>query len=210
MLNVFVEVDVMLELAKHYDPKDRKIKSENGTLILEVTRNKIVEVFNLNPNYTVSIKLDLYNEYEHNRYGYRKNVLARHKKDNKGGFGPKDLEPFECEEFANYFKNTYYCLNQVLARSFDARIAANLLIIVIDIQNWNSNKGFDYAAYIAEQMHTDLISLKQGNVPLVFPHYSLLMHMLLLVGQEKWKKKLKLRKKDDENNDLPVQMWTHI
>lgn len=45
----------MLKLARNYDVKDRKIKSESGTTLLDITRDKIVGVFKLNPNYIVRI-----------------------------------------------------------------------------------------------------------------------------------------------------------
>lgn len=98
----------------------------------------------------------------------------------------------------------------MLAHIFDERIPIALLVMIIDIQNWNSNRGFDYIAYIIEQMHKGLNELKDGKAPLSFPHSSLLMHMILWIGYEKWKKFMKLRKKDDDGNDLPIQMWKFI
>lgn len=65
MPNVFVEVELILKLAKHYDAKDRTFKSENRTPLLQITRDKIVEVFKLNSNTTVSILFfELCNDYE--------------------------------------------------------------------------------------------------------------------------------------------------
>lgn len=119
-------------------------------------------------------------------------------------FLPKDVEPFECEEFVNYFKNTYYFLNQVLAQSFEMRIATNLLVMTMDIQAHNWNISFVYVTYVAKQMHENFISLKKGILPLHFPHYSLLMHMLLFEGDYGWKRKLKLRLRDNENNVFPI------
>lgn len=67
--NVFVEVDLMMELARHYDPTDKKIKSEKGDIILVVTKDKMVDVFGLNPNYTANFRrVDLYVEYEGRKF----------------------------------------------------------------------------------------------------------------------------------------------
>lgn len=59
-------------------------------------------------------------------------------------------------------------------------------------------------------MHKDFINLKKETLPLYFQYYYLVMHMLLFVGQEKWKNKLNLRQTDNENNDLPIQTQTYI
>lgn len=38
-------------------------------------------------------------------------MLPRHRKGDKVSFGPKDFKPFDCDEFTNYFKKTYYYLD---------------------------------------------------------------------------------------------------
>lgn len=101
--DVSVEADLILELAKCYDPNDRVIKIfPNGAPMLDITRSQIVEVFNLNPSAIESIKFCvLFQEYEQNKFGYRKNVLPRYRRHdlNKKGvpFVPKDFETFDCD-----------------------------------------------------------------------------------------------------------------
>lgn len=82
--------------------------------------------------------------------------------------------------------------------------------MVADIQEYNQNTSFDYANFVAQQMHEDFLNLKKEVLPLSFPHYSLLMHMLLWEGDYEWKRKLNLRIMDSENEAIPVQMWTYI
>lgn len=177
---------------------------------MEVTKDKIVDVFGLNPNYTANFRrANLYVEYEGRIFAYREAILVRHRRNRKK-FIVQDAEPFECEEFEDYLKNTYYCLNQVLAQDFGVRIAPDLLVMVVDIQEYNRNTGFDYANFVAQQTHEDFLNLKKEVLPLYFPHYSLLMHMLLWEGDYEWKRKLNLRIMDSENDAIPVQMWTYI
>lgn len=178
----FVEVNFIMELGRHYNPMDRTIKSENGDIILEVIKDKMIDVFGLNPNYTIKfIFVELYVEYEKRKYLYKERFLVLHKRS-KEKFTAKDVEPFECEEFEDCFKNTYYFLNQILAWEFEVRIALDLLVILEDIQGHNQNTGFDYANFVAEYMHEDFLNLKKEMIPLCFPHYSLLLHILLWDG----------------------------
>lgn len=53
---MFTEVDMMMEFSRCYHPTNKIIRSENGDVIIEVIRDKIVEVFGLNLNNTMKIK----------------------------------------------------------------------------------------------------------------------------------------------------------
>lgn len=115
VLNVFEEFDLMMELVRHYNPTNRTIRNETGDIILEVTKEKMINVFGLNLNYTTKFRhANLYVVYEKRKFSFKEALLVRHRRTRER-FTAKDVEPFECEEFENYFKNTYYCYNQVLA-----------------------------------------------------------------------------------------------
>lgn len=136
---MFVEVDLMMELARHYNPTDKTIKSENGNIILEVTKDKMIDVFGLNPNYTTKFRrADLYVEYEKRKFAFKEVLLVQYIRSRER-FTAKNVEPFECEEFEDYFKKTYYCLNQVLAQDFEVKTAPDLLVMVEDMQDYNQN-----------------------------------------------------------------------
>lgn len=50
MPNVFLEVDLMLELVKNYDAKEQVIMSINVTKLVDISIKKLLEVFRLNHN----------------------------------------------------------------------------------------------------------------------------------------------------------------
>jgi hypothetical protein len=64
--------------------------------------------------------IDLCWDYE-KKYGYKKHVIP--KKRNKDtrlkfvSFSPKEV--FDYDDFENYFKSTYYYLDQVLSKRYD-------------------------------------------------------------------------------------------
>lgn len=56
-----------------------------------------------------------------------------------------------------------------------------LMVLVVDIQS-EDPKEFDYATYIVNQMNHSFEKIKGDSRQIVFPYYSLLMYMLLFVG----------------------------
>lgn len=180
--NIFVEVDLIKAVVECDDPDLRIIRRKKGTPLMDITKSHIVRTFRLNPSATVSIHFNaLCQEYERDKYGYMNYILSRHRRKDLGkkgvNFTPKEFEPFNCDEFEDYFKNTYFGLSQVLGRTYDLRMLVALMMMEMDIQDKYSNKGFDYASYLEEQIHNQLKDLKEPNAPLKFTHYFVLMHM---------------------------------
>lgn len=58
-----------------------------------------------------------------------------------------------------------------------------LMVLAIDTQS-KDPRGFDYASFIADKMNRGLEKIKGDPNQIAFTHYSLLMHMLLFVGEE--------------------------
>lgn len=120
------------------------------------------------------------------------------------------VEPFDCVDFEDYFKNTYYVECQFLHKEYDIKMDISLMTLEIDIQHKYQNRAWNYATYIVEHLHEDLMKLKDATLPLSYRHYSLLMHLLLWKSRKVMRNYIRLREFDDMYNEFLVQMWTHI
>ena len=83
----------------------------------------------------------------------------------------------------------------------------DLMYMIIQISSFGVDVIFDFASYIADEIHNGLIGIAKGKVEKTFGHYSLLMHMLLFKGVTYFGKEMKLNR--EENGEaLPVQLWS--
>ena len=62
---------------------------------------------------------------------------------------------------------------------------------------------FDFASYIAEEIHIGLNGIAKRNVEKIFGHYSLLMHMFLFKGLTYFEKEMVLNR-EHEGEALPI------
>ena len=53
---------------------------------------------------------------------------------------------------------------------------------------------FDFSSYLEEEIHTSLVGITKGKVEKTFGHYSLLMHMFLILVVTYFGKEMKLNR----------------
>lgn len=118
---------------------------------------------------------------------------------------------FHVNIFKTYLKYTYYLVGQVLGLNTPDFMMIESMVIIADIQCLNA-RDFDFATFIARQINLSLLAMKNDTSKIYFPHYSLLMHMILFYGQDLGicPKEMTIRQLDNDNQPLPVQLWTSI
>lgn len=122
--------------------------------------------------------------------------------------GKEDKVPYDVNSFHPYFKYTYYCVDQVLGKDDHPLMDIVAMVICVDLQS-KDPKLFDFTTFLAEVINHGLEKLKEDVINVHFKYYSILMHMLLYVGQEKglWPDELCIRAYDKARMKKLVQLW---
>ena len=58
----------------------------------------------------------------------------------------------------------------------------SFMYMMIQITSFEVDVVFDFATYLAKEIHVGLVGIAKGNVEKTFGHYSLLMHIFLFKG----------------------------
>ena len=84
------------------------------------------------------------------------------------------------EFFQGYMKNIVFALKKVLA-SYGTMYATNAhYAMALNIQDPNTNVGYDFIEYIITKIRDELVATQEGNLDnFRFFHYSMLMHLIL-------------------------------
>ena len=79
----------------------------------------------------------------------------------------------------------------------------SFMYMMVQIASFGVDVIFDFASFLAEEIHTGLIGIAKGNLKRTFGHYSLLMHMFLFKGVTYFDDEMELNR--EENGEvLPV------
>lgn len=188
MPNVFVNVEIIKQLAATYNPDTRFLFTLGGQSLLPLNRDQICKVFQLDPNAQLPIDLGvLRREYERNRDSYRVRWLPcfrpRGSRRELQRFGKGDLETFAYDIVDPYFQKTYFSLLQIFGMDSKIHIPITLMVLAVDIQSRDVNRPYDFVRYATNQLHKSLYAIKKDFFGAMhFRQYSLLLHLILYGG----------------------------
>lgn len=122
--------------------------------------------------------------------------------------GQDDKAPYDVNSFHPYFKYTYYYVAQVLGIKAHPLMDIADMVICANLQS-KDPRFFDFSTYLVEVLIHGLEKLRGDDINVHFKHYSLLMHMLLYVGQDEglWPEELCVKTYDNAEMRKLVQLW---
>lgn len=83
----------------------------------------------------------------------------------------------------------------------------SFMYMMIQITSIGVDVVFDFATYLAEEIHVGLVGIAKEKVEKNFGYYSLLMHMFLFKGVTYFGKEIDLNREQD-GEELLVQLWS--
>lgn len=84
------------------------------------------------------------------------------------------------EYFQRYLQNMMFSPNKVLGSDGNMNALGGHYVMVLNIQDPQTNIGYEYVTYIIIRIHDDIFVAQEGRLEnLKFHHYSLLMHLIL-------------------------------
>ena len=89
-------------------------------------------------------------------------------------------------------------------------LPADLLMIILDIQNPLVNTDYDYIQYVIDRIHHGLMSVKESKSPIEFMHYSLLMHLIMFFNINSFDLNMLKPSFTFKDQHNPVQLWVRI
>ena len=112
-------------------------------------------------------------------------------------------ELFEKEIFTSRAIDIYMTLCRVFGEDEQNFMPIKFMYMMTQISSFGVDIIFDFASYIAKEIHIVLNGIAKRKVEKIFGHYSLLMHMFLFKEVTYFKKEMVLNK-EDEGETLPV------
>ena len=70
----------------------------------------------------------------------------------------------------------------------------SFMYMITQISSFGVEIIFDFASYLADEIHSGLVGIEKGKVEKIFGHYSLIMHMFLFKGVTYFGKYMKLNR----------------
>ena len=210
--SVFMDYDLLEAISKNYDQAIRVVRRKDGMPLVSINPEEIREVFHLEPlsDYHVSINLpELEKEYIMKKDIIRGGALRTH----IGTIGSLPVitaasrEPFKMSLFTSRAIEIYRTLCRVIGEDEQEFMPIGLMYMMIQIASFGVDVIFDFASFLAEEIHMGLVEIAKGNLNRTFGHYSLLMHMFLFKGVAYFNDEMELNR--EENGEiLPVQLWS--
>lgn len=207
-----MDYNLIQAIANKYDQAIRLVRRNDGMPLNLVSPEEIREVFHLEPlsDYHVPINLpELENEYSAKKDVIRTGALRAY----IGTIGTLPVitaaskEPFKKILFTSRTIKIYRTLCRVFGEDEQDFMHIGLMYMMVQIASFGIDIIFDFASYLAEEVHIGLLAIAKGKVEKIFGHYSLLMHMFLLKGVTYFGKEMELNR--EENGEaLPVQLWS--
>lgn len=182
-----MDYDLLVDIAKNYDQAIRVVRRNDGVPLVSISPEEIREVFHLEPllDFDVPINLlELEKEYKVKRDIIRGGALRAH----IGTIGTLPVittaskEPFKKSLFTSQAVEIYRTLCHVLGEDEHDFMPVDLMYMMIQIASFSIDVIFDFASFLAEEIHIGFIGIARGKVEKTFGHYSLLMHMFLFKG----------------------------
>lgn len=178
-----------------------------------VSGDYIYRVFDLDLTLDEPIDVTLLaNEYTRLEEVYKRWRLSSHKPkdgENLRIFDTNEKPPFDVEAFKEYFRYTYYSICQILSMEPNPLMSVLPMILTAYVQTHDA-RSFNYVSQIVDHINHVLERIKNNPSEVHFRHYSMLMHMLLYVGQgiHLWTDNLRVMEYDRQGLRNHVQMWT--
>lgn len=116
-------------------------------------------------------------------------------------------EHFPIDVFAHYFRVTFFSMCQILGLNPSIVIAKAYTHMGIQIQHPHFVVLYDFAPYLADNIHEGLLQIKKGDINTLFYWYSILMYMYLYKNADFFAKEMELGRAVDGENML-VQVWS--
>lgn len=186
--NFFVNVELMKSLENNYQPKTRTICDYMGRPILPITKKITDTMFNLDWGFEKQIDIKkLTQEYFNLEEVYKRWRLPVHRPKVARSIVPfdkNDKAPYDVNLFHPLFKYTYYCAAQVLGIEAHPLMDIVAMVICVDLQS-KDPRLFNFSTYLVDAISHGLEKFKGDVINMYFKYYSILMHMLLYVGQDK-------------------------
>ena len=86
-------------------------------------------------------------------------------------------EPFKKEFFTSSSMEIYMTMSSIFGEDEQNFMPIKFMYIMTQISSFGVDIIFDFASYIAEEIHVGLVGIEKRKVEKTFFHYSLLMHM---------------------------------
>ena len=184
---VFFDSDLLMVLAKKYDPITGWIKNHAGVNLFRVCPKLIREVFNLNPNHTVHETIDMDNlqaRYNAQKVYLKRGLLQEHaaKVGNLSVITISTPKPLLKRHFNIRAKALYVSLCKIFGIDEVEQILGSIVLIMAQTLQFGMSSILDFATFLAREIHNGLVGIAKGKVDKPFCWYSLLMHVCLYKG----------------------------
>ena len=209
--SIFWDVDLLVALAKRYDPITRIVSNFTGDCLFVVSPSLIKEVFGLSKNNTLLEKIDLsqlQSAYKAQALYLRAGPLKEHFVK-IGGLclvTSATLEPLKKKFFNPRAQALYISLCKILGVVETDHVPGYLVMMMAQILQYGLTSIFYFATYLAEQIHHGLIRIAKGELDKPFYWYSILMYICLYKGSAVLGRDMKLVKESYEVV-MPIQLW---
>lgn len=211
---VFMDIDLLTQIALNYDLVTRSIRDVNGKTLVEINAEEFRIAFGFNEftNFLEPINFTSLAQIYGAQRSHLRNGPLKEFSVKIGGLtvvGPNTQEPFSLSMFTLRDKGMYWALCQVLGEDAEANMPNHYLLMIAQILNPSLAITFDYASFIGDAIHGGLIGIKNGKVDRPFGWYSLLMHLFLFKGGDYFASGLDLVK-EKEGEKMPIQLWSTL
>ena len=158
-----MDVNLVMVLIKCYNLVSKSFHRKDRSIFLALDKEIFIEAFDLGGLMSFSIDTnDLNENFKSQKSFYMCREMTKNipmSKKEKGKI-PKKKEvdkimPFEF--FQRYFQNTIFGLNKVLGLDGTMNALRGHYVIELNIQNPNTNVGYDYVTYMIDKIHEEII-----------------------------------------------------
>lgn len=168
VLGVFMDIDLLTQIAKNYDPITRIVRNISGGPLVEITANEVKRVFRLNEasSYLEPIDFEMLRKVydaqkDHLRSGPMREFFAK-----IGGLtlvGPSTVEPFPMNLFTLRAKGIYWSLCQFFGEDLENVMPTHYMLMMTQILNSSIAVAYEFAPYLANVIHEGLIGINNAK-----------------------------------------------
>jgi len=200
--SVFMDYDLLEAMEKNYDQAIRVVRRIDGEILVTISPEEIRQVSGLGPltNYHVHIDLKrLEKEHMSKKDAIRQGTLRAHigKIGTLPAITTSSREPFKGAYFNTTVVEAYKTLCRVFREDEKKLMPMSFMYMITQISSSSVDIIFDFASFLAEEIHNGLVGIVKGKVEKIFGHYSLIMHMFLFKGVTYFGKEMKLNREQD-------------
>jgi hypothetical protein len=200
--SVFMDYDLLEAVARNYDQATRVVRRIDGEILITISPEEIREVFRLGPftEYHVPINLeDLEKEYMSKKDIIRQSTLKAHigKIGTLPAITSSSKEPFKKAYFNVRALEIYRTLCRVFGEDEGEFMPVSFMYMITQLSSFSVDIVFDFASYLANEIHSGLVGITKGKVEKPWGHYSLLMHIFLFKGRTYFGKEMVLNREQE-------------